>query len=214
MSTRTPAPCGVWPTDPTTNNSPVQQAAANQAKYQQWNPVLLGSGYYEFVDTNSGLCLTVPGGAATKGLQLQISTCAGSPSQSFAVGSLSTIITAGAWYEVLSAKSGFCVTDPNSATAQWHAAYTGYVRNAVESGMEVSSSCQRLRRGLQRERPIPGVGRRELVHHQRERHATVVLVQTISVSLKHHLLIAHSLHPAAHQGSVSLTPAPLPLEPG
>ena len=31
----------------TANNSPVQQAAANQAKYQQWNPVLLASGYYD-----------------------------------------------------------------------------------------------------------------------------------------------------------------------
>jgi glucosylceramidase len=50
---------------------------------QQFQPALLASGYYEFVDRNSGLCLNVPGGANTNGLQLQINTCNGATSESF-----------------------------------------------------------------------------------------------------------------------------------
>lgn len=100
----------------TSTNSPVQQATYSGAKYQQWAPVLLSSGYYEFVDFNSGLCLTVPGGATTNGLQLQISACSGAPSQSFVLGSLSTSIASAAWYEAINATSGMCVTDPGSST--------------------------------------------------------------------------------------------------
>ena len=50
---------------------------------QQFEPVLLSSGYYEFIDRNSGLCLNVPGGATTNGLQLQINTCNASTSEAF-----------------------------------------------------------------------------------------------------------------------------------
>jgi glucosylceramidase len=50
---------------------------------EQFEPAVLSSGYYEFIDRNSGLCLNVPGGANTNGLQLQINTCNGSTSESF-----------------------------------------------------------------------------------------------------------------------------------
>ena len=55
---------------------------------EQFEPILLSSGYYEFVDRNSGLCLNVPGGATTNGLQLQINTCNGSTSESFKLNKL------------------------------------------------------------------------------------------------------------------------------
>ncbi len=50
---------------------------------QQFQPVLQSSGYYTFIDHNSGLCLNVPSGATTNGLQLQINTCNGSTSEAF-----------------------------------------------------------------------------------------------------------------------------------
>ena len=50
---------------------------------EQFEPVQLSSGYYEFIDRNSGLCLNVPGGANTNGLQLQINTCNAATSESF-----------------------------------------------------------------------------------------------------------------------------------
>ncbi|WP_260735897.1 RICIN domain-containing protein [Tunturiibacter lichenicola] len=55
---------------------------------EQFEPVLLSTGYYEFIDRNSGLCLNVPGGATTNGLQLQINTCNGSTSESFKLNQL------------------------------------------------------------------------------------------------------------------------------
>jgi O-glycosyl hydrolase/fibronectin type 3 domain-containing protein len=50
---------------------------------EQFEPVKLSSGYYEFIDHNSGLCLNVPNGSNTNGLQLQINTCNASTSESF-----------------------------------------------------------------------------------------------------------------------------------
>src|ERR1019366_6735031 len=49
----------------------------------QFEPVLLSTGYYEFVDRNSGLCLNDPNGATANGQQLQINTCNGSTSESW-----------------------------------------------------------------------------------------------------------------------------------
>lgn len=66
-----------------TNNTTVEQASWNETKNQQWEPVQLSTGYYEFVDMNSGLCLNVPNGTTTNGLQLQISACIGATSESF-----------------------------------------------------------------------------------------------------------------------------------
>jgi glucosylceramidase len=50
---------------------------------EQFQPALLATGYYEFIDRNSGLCLNVPGGSNSNGLQLQINTCNGATSESF-----------------------------------------------------------------------------------------------------------------------------------
>jgi glucosylceramidase len=55
---------------------------------EQFEPVLLSTGYYEFIDHNSGLCLNVPNGSTTNGLQLQINTCNGSTSESFRLNEL------------------------------------------------------------------------------------------------------------------------------
>jgi hypothetical protein len=106
----------VWtvPGGSSSSNTPLQQASASHAMYQQWAPLLLSTGYYEFIDANSGMCLTVPNGANTNGLQLQISSCNAGPSQSFVLGSISTTITAGAWYQAINARSGMCVTNPAS----------------------------------------------------------------------------------------------------
>jgi glucosylceramidase len=48
---------------------------------EQFEPVLLSSGYYEFIDRNSGLCLNVPNNNNNQ--QLQINTCNGSTSEAF-----------------------------------------------------------------------------------------------------------------------------------
>jgi hypothetical protein len=50
---------------------------------QQWQPVSLGNGYYEFVARHSGKCLDVPGASTTNGVQLQQWTCNGNPQQAF-----------------------------------------------------------------------------------------------------------------------------------
>ena len=97
-------------------NTPVEQTNWGQETYQQWNPVLLSSGYYEFADLNSGLCLNVPNGASTNALQLEVATCTGAASESFVLGSVSSSIVTGAWYEVMNATSGMCVTDAGSGT--------------------------------------------------------------------------------------------------
>jgi len=97
------------------NNTPLEQSVASQSQDQQWAPILLSSGYYEIANSAGGLCLTVPGGTNTNGLQLQASTCTGAPSQSFVLGSISTSIVSGGWYTAISARSGLCLTAPGSA---------------------------------------------------------------------------------------------------
>jgi glucosylceramidase len=63
---------------PNDSNASCWQPAINQ----QWQQVDLGNGYYEFV-AHDGKCLDVPGGIPTSGVQLQQSTCDGSPEQAF-----------------------------------------------------------------------------------------------------------------------------------
>jgi hypothetical protein len=55
---------------------------------EQFEPVLLSSGYYEFIDHNSGLCLNDPNGSTSNGQQLQINTCNGSTSEAFQLNQL------------------------------------------------------------------------------------------------------------------------------
>ena len=49
----------------------------------QFEPVLLSTGYFEFIDHNSGLCLNNPNGTSANGQQLQVNTCNGSSSESW-----------------------------------------------------------------------------------------------------------------------------------
>jgi hypothetical protein len=80
---------------------------------QQFEPVLLSTGYYEFIDHNSGLCLNVPGGAATNNLQLQINTCNGATSESFTLAA----VTPPTYYQIVNEASGMCVDDTGGSTS-------------------------------------------------------------------------------------------------
>jgi hypothetical protein len=136
------------------NNTPLEQSTATQSQDQQWAPIPLASGYYEIVNSEGGLCLTVPGGANSNGLQLEASVCTGAPSQSFVLGTISTSIVSGGWYTPISAKSGMCLTLPGSGSEngtalsqgtcgtllnqEWQFQPTSNGFNAVRSG-EVTS---------------------------------------------------------------------------
>jgi glucosylceramidase len=48
---------------------------------EQFQPALLSTGYYEFIDRNSGLCLNLPN--TNNNQQVQINTCNGATSESF-----------------------------------------------------------------------------------------------------------------------------------
>jgi glucosylceramidase len=61
---------------------------------EQFEPVKLSSGYYEFIDHNSGLCLNDPNGATSNGQQLQINTCNGATSESFALNQVGASVPA------------------------------------------------------------------------------------------------------------------------
>jgi beta-glucanase (GH16 family) len=50
---------------------------------QQWKPVPLGNGYYNFVARHSGRCLDVPGSSTATGVQLQQWDCNGTGAQAF-----------------------------------------------------------------------------------------------------------------------------------
>lgn len=58
------------------------------ASNEIFKPIPLSNGYYEFSDEHSGLCLNVPNGSTSNGLQLQIDTCNGSASESFKLNQL------------------------------------------------------------------------------------------------------------------------------
>ena len=85
---------------------------------QQFEAVLLSTGYYEFVDRNSGLCLNVPGGAATNNLQLQINTCNGATSESFKLNAITPACSV-----VPSAPGGLTATASSSSAIglSWNA---------------------------------------------------------------------------------------------
>lgn len=100
----------------TTNGTPVVQGSWAYGNNQEWQPVELSDGYYTFVDRNSGLCLNVPGGSNTNGIQLQIEACNGSSSESFVMGAISNNIVSGASYVVVNQTSGMCLTDTGSGT--------------------------------------------------------------------------------------------------
>jgi hypothetical protein len=70
-------------TSATAPGAPIQTWAYAAATNQQWQPVPVGSGYYQFVARNSGLCLAVPNASTANGVQLQQSTCNGTSAQAF-----------------------------------------------------------------------------------------------------------------------------------
>jgi hypothetical protein len=70
-------------TSATGSGVPIQTWAYGGATNQQWQAVPVGSGYYQFVARNSGLCLGVPNASTANGVQLQQSTCNGTSAQAF-----------------------------------------------------------------------------------------------------------------------------------
>ncbi|HET6482945.1 MAG TPA: ThuA domain-containing protein [Actinoplanes sp.] len=67
----------------TADNAPIQTWAYGGGNNQQWQPVSEGSGYYHFLNRNSGKCLDVPGASQSDGVQLVQYSCNGSAAQSF-----------------------------------------------------------------------------------------------------------------------------------
>lgn len=61
-------PMELWSTSPPGTNEQIQA-------------ILQANGYYELIDRNSGMCLNVPGGSTSSGVQLQMNTCNGSSSE-------------------------------------------------------------------------------------------------------------------------------------
>ena len=62
---------------------------------QQWTPISEGSGYYHFVNVNSGKCLDVPAASTADSVQLVQFTCNGTAAQSFSLGTPTTPPTTG-----------------------------------------------------------------------------------------------------------------------
>ena len=67
----------------TASGSLMQIWAFAGATNEEFQPVSLGNGYYEFVSQGSGLCLDVPGNSTANSVQLQIYTCNGTTAQAF-----------------------------------------------------------------------------------------------------------------------------------
>jgi hypothetical protein len=67
----------------TTSGSLMQIWAFAGATNEEFEPVSLGNGYYEFVGQGSGLCLDVPSNSTANSVQLDIYTCNGTTAQAF-----------------------------------------------------------------------------------------------------------------------------------
>jgi O-glycosyl hydrolase len=122
----------------TSSGTDMQLWAYTAGLNEEFEPVLLSTGYYEFVDRNSGLCLNVPGGANTNGLQLQINTCSGSSSESFSLIAVATTVPAAPTSLTASAVS-------NDINLSWTASTTTNVNSysvyrSTTSGFTPSSS--------------------------------------------------------------------------
>jgi glucuronoarabinoxylan endo-1,4-beta-xylanase len=63
----------------------IQLYGYSEQSNEEFEPYLLSTGYYEFIDHNSGLCVSDPNGSTTSGQQLEIETCNGSASESWAL---------------------------------------------------------------------------------------------------------------------------------
>src|SRR5579859_7484009 len=67
----------------TANGALIQLWAYGGGTNQQWQPVSEGSGYYHFVNRNSGACLDDTNGSTSNGTQLQQWSCTAGSNQSF-----------------------------------------------------------------------------------------------------------------------------------
>ncbi len=67
----------------TANSALLQLWAYGGGNNQQWQPVAEGSGWYHFVNRNSGKCLDTPSASTADSVQLQQYTCNGTAAQSF-----------------------------------------------------------------------------------------------------------------------------------
>ena len=67
----------------TGNSVPVQLWSYGGGANQQWKPVALGNGTFQFVARHSGLCLDTPAASTNPGQQLQQYTCNNTGAQSF-----------------------------------------------------------------------------------------------------------------------------------
>lgn len=70
-----------------------------------------GPGAYRLVNTNSGLCLTVPGGSTSTGVQLVQSGCDGSSAQVW------TLSSQGSGFRLVAGNSGLCAGVKDAATS-------------------------------------------------------------------------------------------------
>ncbi len=67
----------------TSNGSLMQLWSYGGNSNEEFEPVSLGGGYYEFQGLGSGLCLDVPGNSTSNSVQLDIYTCNGTTAQAF-----------------------------------------------------------------------------------------------------------------------------------
>jgi len=67
----------------TADNAPIQTWTYGGGNNQQWTAVAEGSGYYHFVNRNSGKCLDVPAASTSDSVQLVQYTCNGTGAQSY-----------------------------------------------------------------------------------------------------------------------------------
>jgi hypothetical protein len=74
----------------TADNALIQLWGYSGGANQQWTPVSEGSGYYHFVNVNSGKCLDVPSASTADSVQLGQYTCNGTAAQSFSLGTPTT----------------------------------------------------------------------------------------------------------------------------
>jgi hypothetical protein len=71
---------GAWQT---ADGALIQLYTSKSEANEEWMPVSVGNGVYQFVVKNSGKCLDVPGASSAVLLQLQQYTCNGTGAQSY-----------------------------------------------------------------------------------------------------------------------------------
>jgi hypothetical protein len=96
------------------NSTKLQQWAASATtpdRWQKWNAVDLGTGYYKIVNLFSGKVLDVPGSATTQGLQLQQYDWNGSNAQQWQI-----TLVSGSNYKIINRGNGLAITNEAGST--------------------------------------------------------------------------------------------------